>query len=106
MVQGGLLMAIREALMVVAELPEINRPSGRVLGHVLLAISTSGLWRQNIGENHVTEDLLRQNIGRRGHQGRSHPTRRVPGVASPLVVPLSRLRGGGPPLDTLRASGV
>src|SRR4051812_18032420 len=56
--KGGYSWHIREALMVVEKLPEINPPSDRVPGQGLLTIQISGSRRRrNNGENRVTEGL-------------------------------------------------
>src|SRR3954471_5939727 len=106
------LRLIREALMVVETLSEINPPSGRVARQVRLAIPILESWhRRNSGEYRETECLLGffgtgVNIGRRGNQGRSTPPCGL--LVRPRVGPrhLAARRGVGPPLGPLRASGV
>jgi hypothetical protein len=78
---------IREALMVVKKLPEIDPPSGRVPGQGLLVIPISGSRRRwNNGEIRDTESLPRVFVSRskyrpkKGTRG-SHPSRRPPGAA-------------------------
>src|SRR4051812_15101457 len=63
---------IREALMAVEKLAEINPPSGRVSGHVRLAIPILEFRRRrNSGEYHGTECLTRvyETRGKYRHKG-------------------------------------
>src|SRR4051812_8250109 len=103
---------IREALMVVEKLPEINPPSGRVPGQVRLVISICELQRRrNSGENCETEDRLR--VFRSGDKYRlkegtgGGPTGQAgPWRSLPLARVGVRLGGGGVLLAPLRASRV
>jgi len=100
---------IREALMVVEKLPEIDPPSGRVPGQGLLAIPISGSRRRwNTGENQDMECLPR--VFRTGCKyrpkggtggGPLHPGGHL---ARPRVGPRRQAAwaGGGPPLALLR----
>src|ERR1041385_8125942 len=74
--KGDYSRHIREALMVVEKLPQINPPSGRVPGRGLLAIPISGSQRwRNRREFRCAEYFLGflscgVNIGRRGGAGK------------------------------------
>ena len=103
---------IREALMVVKKLPEINPPSGRVPGRGLLAIPIlESLRRRNSGENRDAGSLFR--VSGTGCKYRPKGgTRRwthLPGGhwARPPSWPRQEAawKGGGPPPALLRASG-
>src|SRR4051794_20351254 len=91
--KGDYSRHIREALMVVEKLPEINPLSGRVPGQGLLMTPISeSRRRRNSGENRVTEGLPRVFTPRAKY-------RRKGGTWGPL---LTRSQGGvAPPLEAL-----
>src|SRR4051812_4975845 len=103
---------ISEAIMVIERPPEVNPPSGRVPGRLLLAIprSESRRWR-NSGRNRIT-GLLPRVFRARGKYRSNEGLRGAPLAQAarwrshPLVVPGSCLAGGGPPRGLLRASRV
>ena len=111
--KGDYSRHIREALMVVEKLPEIDPPSGRGPGRGLLMLPIlEVLRRRNRGENRDagflsrvfgTGSKYRPKGGTRG--GPLHPGG-LP--ARPGVGPrhLAAWEGGGPPPALLRASGV
>src|ERR1044072_4905074 len=78
---------IREALMVVEKLPEVNPPSGTVSGQGLLAtLILESRWRQNRGEIMKKGSVLEVsrrggNIGEGGIQRWTRGPRRPPGMA-------------------------
>src|SRR4051812_29678793 len=88
---------IREALMVVEKLPEVNPPSGRVPGQGLLAAPIlESQRRQNKGEITKKGSVLegfgtRVNIDQRGLGGWPQASRRPPGAAWVGVAPPGRL---------------
>src|SRR3954468_13565320 len=101
---------IREALMVVEKLPEVNPPSGRVPGQGLLAAPIlESRWRRN-REEFVKKGSVLETLGKRckyrtnGARGWPEGSRRPPG-ATPLW---SHHQGawspGGSPLALLRGS--
>ena len=103
---------IREALMVVEKLTEINPPSGRVPGRGLLAIPIlESLRRRNSGENRDAGSLFRVSASgckyrpKGGTRGGPH----LPGGlwARPPSWPrqVAAWEGGGPPPAGLQCSG-
>ena len=102
--KGDYSRHIPETIMVMERSPEVNPPSGRVPGQLLLAIPRSkSRRRQNNGRNRVTElsrgFLEREiNIGQRGASGvaplaqaarwRGHPTSRASRAPGQGVAPL------------------
>src|SRR4051812_19863297 len=63
--KGDYSRHIPEAIMVMEGPPEVNPPSGKVLGQLLLAIPRSESRWRNSGQNHVT-GLLSRVFGARG----------------------------------------
>ena len=111
--KGDYSRHIREALMVVEKLPEINPPSGRVPGRGLLAIPIlESLRRRNSGENRDAGSLFRVS----GMGCKYRPKGGIGGgplhpgghLARPRMGPrpLAAWAGGGPPPTLLRSSGV
>ena len=101
--KGDYSRHIPEAIMVMERPPEVNSPSGRVPGQLLLAIPRSeSRRRRNSGRNRVTGNSSRVSVSgakympKEDLRGAPWP-RRPEGAATPLAAPGRRLAWGWPP---------